>query len=634
MQILIAKSAGFCFGVKNAIDKVNLASVENEVKTYGPIIHNKQVVEDLSRKGVSILDNLEDAKKDLGVVIRSHGVSKSEIKTLEDKGANIIDATCPFVKNIHRIVEKKSNEGYKVVIIGDPSHPEVKGISGWCKESIIVQNIEETSLVKGGKICIVAQTTFNRVKWKDIITSLIGVAKETVIFDTICSATDERQSEARDISSKVDAMIVVGGSESSNSRKLYEISKENCEKSFFIETEEDLNLELIRGCETIGITAGASTPDYVIDKVIKKIKALEIDMNIEKQKEEISEDDFNMYFDILDSIKVGTKVNATVMSVKERVMYLDISYKSDAIIEISNMPSCGESFKGKFKQGDVIEAEVVKMNDGEGNVVLSRLSLEKEGEMDKIRVFMESEEEIEVSITEEVKGGYSGKFSGFKVFMPASLSGTKNRDEVLGKKILVRINEIKEDRRSTQIIVSRKEILEEQKQRDVVSTFDGLEEGVKITGNIKAIIEAGLFINIGAVDVFVPKAEISWLRNINVSKHYKVGDKASAEILRVDKENKKVSGSMKRLSKEPFENMLEKYNVEDVIDVKVLRFTEFGAFVEVVEGVDGLVHISKISNDRVDKIDKVLTIGEVVKAKIINIDLDKKKVELSIKDVE
>ncbi|MEG1415965.1 MAG: bifunctional 4-hydroxy-3-methylbut-2-enyl diphosphate reductase/30S ribosomal protein S1 [Clostridium sp.] len=634
MQILIAKSAGFCFGVKNAIDKVNLASVDNEVKTYGPIIHNKQVVEDLSRKGVSILDNLEDAKKDLGVVIRSHGVSKSEIKTLEDKGANIIDATCPFVKNIHRIAEKKSNEGYKIIIIGDPSHPEVKGISGWCKESFIVQNIEDVEGVKGGKICIVAQTTFNRVKWKEIVSSLIGVAKETVIFDTICSATDERQSEAREISSKVDAMIVVGGKESSNSRKLFEISKENCENSYFIETEEELNLDSIRGCKVVGITAGASTPDYVIDRVIKKIKSLEIDMNIEKQKEEISDDEFNMYFDMLDSIKVGTKVNATVMSVKERVMYLDISYKSDAIIDINNMPSCGDSFIGKFKSGDVIEAEVVRMNDGEGNVVLSRLSLEKEGQIDKIRVFKESEEEVEVTMLEEVKGGYSGKFNGFKVFMPASLSGTKNREEVLNKKLMVRINEIKEERRDIQIIVSRKEILEEKRQRDVANAFETLEEGKIITGNIKAIIEAGLFINIGAVDVFVPKAEISWFRNINVSKHYKIGDKASAEILRVDKDSKKVSGSMKKLEKQPFETMLEKYKVDDVLEVKVLRFTDFGAFVEVVEGVDGLIHISKISNERVDKVDKALSIGQIVKAKIINIDLDKKKVELSIKDAE
>lgn len=632
MEIIVARSAGFCFGVQNAIDKVNLVNKDKEVKTYGPIIHNKNVVEDLRQKGVTILDDLSNARKNTSVVIRSHGISKSEFKILEDKEVDIVDATCPYVKNIHRIVEKKFNEGYQIVIIGDPNHPEIKGISGWCENSIIIQNEEEAINIKSGKICIVAQTTFNRVKWKKIVSSLIGVAKETVIFDTICSATDERQSEVNEISKQVDAMIIIGGLESSNSRKLYEISKENCNNSMFIETDEQLNLDDIKDCEKIGITAGASTPQYLIDKVVKKIKSLEIDINVQKQMEEISEEDFDIYFSKMDNIHVGSKVKGTILRVANREMYLDIGYKSDAVLQISNVPSVTESFKGVFSVGDVIDADVIKMNDGEGNVLLSRLNIEKNNEIEKIKVYQKSEEEIEVVVNEEVKGGYRGKFNGFKVFLPSSLSGVKNSADILNKKIKVRINEIKEDRRDIQLVVSRKEILQEEKEGKIRETFEGLSEGLEISGKIKVMIDSGLFITIGEVDVFVPKAEVSWSRSLDMNKEFNIGDKASAILLKVDKENRKVSGSIKRLRKEPFEEMLLKYKEDDIIPVKVLRFTDFGAFVEVVEGVDGLVHISKISNQRITKPEEALKIGQSVNAKIIKIDENTKKVELSIRD--
>ena len=632
MEIVVAKSAGFCFGVKNAIEKVNSQNQNKEVKTYGPIIHNKQVVEDLRQKGVTILDDLNDARKNTSVVIRSHGVSKKEFKILEDKQVDIVDATCPFVKNIHRIVENKSNEGYNIIIIGDANHPEVKGIKGWCDNSEIIDSEEDIKNISGNKICIVAQTTFNREKWKNIVKSIIGLAKETLIFDTICSATDERQSEVREISKTVDAMIIIGGKESSNSRKLYDISKENCENSIFIETEDELEIENLKNCEKIGISAGASTPQYTIDKVIKKIKGLEIDINVEKQMEDLSEEDFSMYFDKMDNIHVGQKVKGTILQINNREMYLDIGYKSDAVLEINEVPSAGESLKSMFDKGDIIEAVVIKMNNGEGNVLLSRASIEKDNEIEKIKVYEKSGEEIEVLITEEIKGGYKGDYKGFRVFMPSSLSGVRNSEEVLNKKLKVRINEIKEDKKDIQLVVSRKEILKEEKEGKIKEVFDSLEEGNVISGSVKVIIDAGLFINIGEVDVFIPKAEVSWIRNVNMADKFKQGDSAKAILIKVDKENRKVSGSIKRLEKEPFENMILKYKEDDIIPVKVLRFTDFGAFVEVVQGVDGLVHISKISNDRINKPEEALKVGQCVNAKIIKIDEKTKKVELSIRD--
>lgn len=632
MEVIVAKSAGFCFGVKNSIDKVNSIGRDKKIKTYGPIIHNKQVVEDLRQKGIDILDDISKATKDMSVVIRSHGISKNEVKSLESKGADIVDATCPFVKNIHRIVDKKCNEGYKIIIIGDANHPEVKGISGWCENSIVIEQIEDTENIKGMKICVVAQTTFNREQWTKIVSSLIGKTKEMVVFDTICSATDERQTEVKKISSEVDAMIIIGGKDSSNSRKLYEISKENCEKSFFIETEEELDLEDIKDCNKLGITAGASTPKYLIDGVIKKINNLQLDISVEKQMEEISENDFDKYFEKMESIHVGSIVTGTVLSVSNKEMYVDIGYKSDAILEIHNLSFDGDSLKDIYSNGDVIEAKVIKMNNKDGNVVLSRLSIEQKDELEKINVFKESEEEIEVLFKEEIKGGYKGVFKNFKVFMPSSLSGTRDSKDILNKKIRVRISDIKNERKEVQLIVSRKEIVQEEKAGKLIEVFNSIKEGDEVSGEIKAIIDAGLFINIGEVDVFIPKAEASWIRNISINEEFKVGNKVKAILIKVDKENKKVSGSIKRLEKEPFENMILKYKEDDIIPVKVLRFTDFGAFVEVVKGVDGLVHISKISDSRIEKPQEALKLGQSVNAKIIKIDNETKKVELSIRD--
>lgn len=632
MEILVAKSAGFCFGVKNSIDKVNSLGREKIVKTYGPIIHNKQVVEDLRQKGVTILNDISDAKKDMNIVIRSHGISKEELTALKNKEVNVVDATCPFVKNIHRIVEKKCNEGYKIVIIGDASHPEVKGISGWCENAVVIEEKEDANNIKGTKICVVAQTTFKRSKWTEIMSALIGKTKEMVVFDTICSATDERQLEVQEMSSNVDAMIIIGGKESSNSRKLYEISKENCEKCFFIETEEELNIDDIKDLNKIGITAGASTPSYSIDNVIKKIRGIQLDINVEKQMEEISEDDFDKYFEKMDNIHVGSVVNGTILSVSNREMYVDIGYKSDAVLQMENLSFEGESLKEVYSPGESIEAKVIKMSNKDGNVVLSRRSIEEKDELEKINIYKESEEEIEVIFKEEVRGGYVGSFKSFKVFMPASLSGTNDSSEILNKKLTVKIGEIKKDRKETQLIVSRKEIVKAQKEEGLIELFKTLEEGKEISGEIKAIIEAGLFINIGEVDVFVPKAEASWIRNLDIKNKFKIGNKVKAILLKVDKDNKKVSGSIKRLEKEPFENMLLKYKENDIVHVKVLRFADFGAFVEVVEGVDGLVHISKISNDRIEKPQEALKIGQSINAKIIKIDENTKKVELSIKD--
>ncbi|WDC83821.1 4-hydroxy-3-methylbut-2-enyl diphosphate reductase [Caloramator sp. mosi_1] len=276
MEILVAKTAGFCFGVKKAIEKAFNENGER-IFTYGPIIHNKQVVDELKNRGIDVIENLDNIQPNDKIIIRSHGISKSEYEKIEQSGAIIVDATCPYVKHIHKIVEQKYNDGYKIVIVGDENHPEVKGINGWCKNTaIIINDIEDLNKVDKniGKICIVAQTTFNQNKWYKISAELIKYAKEILIYNTICSATDERQNEAIELSKKVDIMIVIGGKNSSNSRKLYEICSDNCKKAIFIEDENELDLEEIKSAQRVGITAGASTPEYTIKAVIDKVDTL------------------------------------------------------------------------------------------------------------------------------------------------------------------------------------------------------------------------------------------------------------------------------------------------------------------------------------------------------------------------
>ena len=274
MEVILAKSAGFCFGVKRAVETVyEQTGTENRIYTYGPIIHNEEVVKDLESKGVTVLEGEEDLRKlDKGtVVIRSHGVPREICEMIEKNGLACVDATCPFVKRIHRIVEKESGEGRRIIIIGNPGHPEVEGIMGWSHTpAAVIESAEEAekfTCLPGEKLCLVSQTTFNYNKFKELVEIFQKKGYNITIVNTICNATEERQTEAREIADKVDAMIVIGGKHSSNTRKLYEICRERCKSTYLIQTLDDLHLELPETAALVGITAGASTPNNIIEEV-------------------------------------------------------------------------------------------------------------------------------------------------------------------------------------------------------------------------------------------------------------------------------------------------------------------------------------------------------------------------------
>lgn len=359
------------------------------------------MVDELKQRGIDVIENLEDVKEKDRIIIRSHGIAKSEYEKIEQKGATIVDATCPYVKYIHKIVEEKYNEGYKIIIVGDANHPEVKGINGWCFNTAIIINKEDelNDLSENiGKVCLVAQTTYNKNKWYSIASEIIKRAKEILIFNTICSATDERQREAIELSKKVDVMIVIGGKNSSNSRKLFEICLENCKKAIFIEDENELNLDEIKGLGKIGVTAGASTPDYTINAVVEKIKLLEYKPTSNDIKEEQEQYDYN--FKVLN---VGDIIEAKIIHITNDEVFLDLGYKSDGILPKELASNKEIKLSEKFKVGDTIDVEVVKLSDKDGNVVVSRLNIEKYDIINELEDIKNKEDVIKVKVVNEIK---------------------------------------------------------------------------------------------------------------------------------------------------------------------------------------------------------------------------------------
>jgi small subunit ribosomal protein S1 len=641
MQVVVTKSAGFCFGVKNAIDKaIKLSEESSDIYTYGPIIHNKKVVEELKAKGVGIIKNIEDIKNGDTIIIRSHGITKKEFDRINAMGAKVVDATCINVKKIHKIVEENSNIGYKIVIIGDPKHPEVVGINGWCDDSaMVIDKIEDIGKLNSfiGKMCIVAQTTFNKEKWNDIVCGLIKKSKEILIYNTICNATELRQEEALTLSKNVDAMIVIGGRESSNTQKLYEICSLNCNNTLFVEDLEELDIQKFKDAKKIGITGGASTPDNVIKGVVVKMSELNKDMNVEVEVEVENEkaNHYEDYFADYKDVHPGTIVKGKVIKVSDKEVYVDISYKSDGLLTIDEASYTPVVLKEIYQPGDEIEVKVLQMNDGDGNVVISRKALEKNDFFKKIYAFKEEGTIVDILITGTNKGGLNCQYGDIRGFMPLSLSGI-SRDEdpetYKGKKLKAKIMDIKEKRGDLELLISRKEIVQEENKIKKAEFFEKIEVDQLYSGVVKALINTGAFVRIGDIDVFIPISEIVWKRIGKPQDVLSEGQRVDLVIIKVDKEHLRATGSIKKTGKEPFEAFITNNNVNDIVKGKVARFADFGVFVELADGVDGLVHISNLSRQRVNKPQDVVNQGDIIDIKIIKIDVEARKISLSLKD--
>ncbi len=632
MEILLAKSAGFCFGVQRAVDTAYKHADEKNVYTYGQIIHNEEVVGDLAKHGVKIIEDDElDQIKDSKVIIRSHGAEKRVYDILEKNGNEIIDATCPFVKKIHNIVMDECGKGHTVIIVGDGKHPEVKGIMGWCMSEPVVIGTEEEaekfvqSCLNGEykpseNISIVSQTTFNYRKFHNVVDIIRNKLYNVTAYKTICNATSVRQREAQEIASKVDAMIVIGGRNSSNTQKLYEISKKECENTYYIQTLVDLDLTTFESVSRVGITAGASTPN----KLIKEVHGRMDEMNFA----ELLENDESR-----GSIKTGEIVEGRVIDVKPDEIIVDISYKSDGVIprnEYTNTPNA--DLTELVHVGDAITAKVVKTNDGEGSVLLSYKRVAAEKANEKLEVALESGEILTGKVVQVVSGGLNVMYDETRVFIPASLvSDTyeKNLDKYLDQDVEFILTEYQPKKR--RIIGNRKQIIVARKAEAAKELFDRIEVGMTVEGVVKNVTSFGAFIDLGGADGLLHISEMSWGRVEDPKSVLKVGDKVKAFIKNIDGE--KIALSLKFDDTNPWLNADEKYAPGTVVTGKVARMADFGAFIELEPGVDALLHVSQISYDHVNKPEDVYKVGDVVEAEVVECNAADKKISLSVKSL-
>ncbi|MBQ4339973.1 MAG: bifunctional 4-hydroxy-3-methylbut-2-enyl diphosphate reductase/30S ribosomal protein S1 [Firmicutes bacterium] len=643
MNIEVAKNSGFCFGVKRAVDKTyslieQYKGTQRMIFTYGPLIHNETVVKELEDQGVFSVETLEEVPEGSVVLIRSHGVSFDVYKKAEELGIVLEDATCPFVEKIHKIVEEESGNGRSVIIVGNEDHPEVIGIRGWCRNKVFVVRDKNDlqKLIKEGKIIdgdhsVVAQTTIKIKDFEEVVDVLIQNGTSVKSFCTVCNATKERQDSCEETAKKSDIMLVIGSRSSSNTMKLYEIAGKNCKKSYLIETIEDLPLNEVEKCGTIGIAAGASAPECIIKEVIATMSEFITENGLE-QNEMLA-----YMEDIEKALRLpgrGEIVTGEIIAVSEREIVVNLGCKKDGIIpkdEVSLEP--GQKLSDVFKAGEQIEAKVVKTKDDDGNILLSKKKLEVNEHWNEVNEALDNKTVVNAKVTGKVKGGVIATFKEVSGFIPLSqLSDkfTEEVDEFIGKTIPVKV--IQTNPKRNRAVFSHRAVLMEEKAKKTEAFWNSIEVDDIVDGVVKRFTDYGAFVDIGGVDGLLHISEISWGKIKKPQDVLELEQPVKVKILSMNKEKGKISLGLKQTMPEPWENIEAKYQVGDIIEGKVVQLKDYGAFIEIEPGLDGLVHISEIAYKRVANPANEIEIGQTVNAKILDIDTEKKRISLSIKE--
>ncbi len=638
-EIILASTAGFCFGVNRAVEMVeDLLDKGQRVATLGPIIHNPQLVRDLGRRGARIVESPDEVAEGEVLVLRSHGVASSVTKRAAELGLTVADATCPFVAKIHKIVAEAGEKGQTVFIAGDRNHKEVEGIIGHCTgqyfvfetpEDLVELSEIDENLVKK-TVCVVSQTTFNTELWKKCEKILKKLYTNAIVFGTICNATSKRQQEAYDLATKCDAMVVVGGKHSSNTCKLYDVCRSVCKKTIHVETAAEIDRSFFLSADLVGVVAGASTPSGIIKEVLKTMQDLQTPVEQEIINDEMTFEE--MLKATESSSNTDQKVKGIVLAVSPTEIQVDIGRKHTGYVteaEFSNDPAV--KLTEAVKVGDELDLIIMRTNDQEGTVMLSKKRFDAIAGWDKVKSALESGEVIESTVADVVKGGVVAFCYGIRVFIPASqatLSRTDDLEALKGQPIQFRIIEIGQRRR---VIGSARAVLRELRSAAEEKFWSEVKVGDRFTGTVKSITGYGAFVDLGDVDGMVHISELSWERIKHPSEVVKVGDILDVYVKAIDEEKKKISLGYKKADENPWEIFKAKYAVGDVVTAKVVSMTTYGAFARILAGVDGLVHISQIADRRIEKPADELKVGQEITAKIIDIDLDKRRVSLSIR---
>ena len=686
-MVIIAKHAGFCYGVKRAVEAAE-NNIDKNIVTLGPLIHNSTVVSSLEAKGARCISDISEVKPNETVVIRSHGVSERIYNKLDEQGTPYIDATCPHVKAIHKKVHEAKQNGTPVIIVGEAGHPEVEGIVGWSGSSayVVYSDADIAELPQLKTAVVVAQTTLTKEKWCDITEALKSKIDNANLFCSICSATKLRQDEAKELSQKCDTIIVVGGKKSSNTRKLYELCLRYCKRVYYIQEISEVLLEIIHNDGIIGIVAGASTPDTMIREVynymIENEKVLPIDGEeevatadaandtaeevasqeesaaevqeepatteetvaeeaqteeepaaVEQEEKTVTEqDEFLEGLENVIRLKKGQLVAGKIVQITDADICVNIGYKSDGIIPKAELSASDDSIIDTFNEGDEIEAEVISLNDGEGNVLLSRKRIERRQNWLKMKENVGTDKVYSCVIGKAVKGGVITKVEGYSTFIPASHMSLKYVEDLKqfeGNEVDIVL--IDADKRQERLVGSHKSVLLKEKKEKESELWAAFKKGDKITGTVKRLTDFGAFVDVGGVDGLLHISDLAWSRVKHPSDVVSEGDELELLILNVDTAKKKIALGYKQLLPKPWDLVPEKYHAGDIITGKVVRIVPFGAFVQLEPTVDGLVHISQITTHRLERVEDELRLGDEIEVKILDVNAEKRKISLSRK---
>ena len=709
LEVYTAEEAGFCFGVKRALEIATKAAVRGEqipVYTLGPIIHNPQVVGELDKLGIKAINSIEDIAQGT-VIIRSHGVSPAILEKAKKKGLHIIDATCPFVKSAQKYAKKLVDEGYQTFIYGDHEHPEVIGIYGSSAGSAtVVSSIEELSAIRlKERVGFVAQTTKSPSSFQDLISRVITQVKELKVYNTICNTTEMRQRAAVKLARNVDIMFVIGGHNSANTNRLAEICAQTATPTYHIETVHEIDWQWLNNKQKIGITAGASTPDWLIKEVIEAMseekKDLQLDektqeeqiTNEEKgvveaietesqetelgaeglvEKDEVDEEiksadlitenadvkieeevglneeanreseqetgeveEIDYSINEIADLRKGQTVKGTVSQIKDDGVYVDVNYKTDGFIPLRELSHRQVDNPHEIVElNQEIDVVILTLEDDEGNMILSKKRADYEKAWERIMEVFENNEIIEAQVTKVVKGGLVVDV-GLRGFIPAShvaIGYIEDLSQYVGQELRLKVIEVERDKNN--VVLSAKEVLEVEREKEKEKTLNSLEIGQTIEGIVTKLVDFGAFIDLGGVEGLLHISEMSWGRIGHPSEILEEGQELSVQVLGINREDERISLGYKQLLPDPWEEFVRKHYEGETVTGTITKIVDFGAFMEIEEGVEGLIHISQLSHQHVKTPDEVISVGEELQVKIINIEEEQKRVGLSIKELE
>ena len=693
MEIIVAKKSGFCSGVAHAVD-LALETIEvykntgKSIYTFGDLIHNGEIKKELEEKGIRVEEDIERIEPHSIVIIRAHGIPKDSYKKFEEKNMTLSDATCRLVSRVQELAKKHHEQGKQIIIVGDKDHPEVIGIKGWCDNRALIINSEEEAealneaiLPKEAPIFVVAQTTIKKETWEKVLQVLLSHYNKVEYQNTICNATRIRQEECAELARQVDAMIIIGSKTSSNSQKLYQIAKNICEKTYFIETKDDLGLNDFQKYNKIGLATGASTPERIIKEVITIMNDAENketteettdhvccggycgrclseedaslkfatgeeyqDGSIEESAQDIEDDvpqeDRNSMENFMDEIERslripgrGENVTGDIIQIRVNEIIVNLGCKKDGIIpksEITNDVTA--NLFEMFQVGDEIEAQVLKTDDGEGNLLLSKKKLNARENWNEVEIFYKEKTPIEVKVQNAVKGGVIASYKDLTGFIPISQLSDKyveDLNEYIGKTLTVKVTQF--DKRKNKAIFSHRIYKDEENKKKMAEVWEKIQVDDIIEGKVMRFTNYGAFIDVGGVDGLLHISEISWGKIHHPSDALKIGQIVNIKVIAKDQTHEKISLGLKQTIPEPWQNVDNKLAVGDIIDGKVVQIKEYGLFVEIEPGMDGLVHISEIAHKHVADPSTEVKVNEMIKAKVLDIDKENKRISLSMK---